>query len=129
MKHADEKQREDAAELERALDEATEAVAIQARELDQLQASGATGEPLGLAHLLDVPVRVTVEVGRTRMTLAELVRLGSGSLVTLDRESHEPADILVNGKIVARGEIVTLDGSYGVRIVEVLSGGAGSDGA
>jgi flagellar motor switch protein FliN/FliY len=121
MKHAEEKQQENAAELERAIDEATEAVAIQARELEQLQPGGATGEPLGLGHLLDVPVRVTVEVGRTRLTLAELVRLGPGSLVTLDRESHEPADILVNGKIVAKGEIVTLDGSYGVRISEVRS--------
>jgi len=77
---------------------------------------------MGLAHLLDVPVRVTVEVGRTNLTLAELVQLGPGSLVTLDREAHEPADILVNGKIVARGEVVTIDGSFGVRISSVLSG-------
>ena len=126
MSNAADKQQENAAELERAIDQATESVAIQARELEHLEAGAATGEPLGLGHLLDVPVRVTVEVGRTRLTLAELVRLSPGSLVTLDRESHEPADILVNGKIVAKGEIVTLDGNYGVRICDVLSGAARS---
>ena len=106
-------------EIEQALDDATEAVAVQAAEIDELASSQRTGEPLGIAQLLDVPVRVTVEVGRTRLTLADLVELGPGSLVTLDREAHEPADILVNGKVVARGEVVTIDGNYGVRITSV----------
>jgi len=96
-----------------------EPVAVQAAELDELHPGDAEGEPLGIARLLDVPVRVTVEVGRTRLTLAELVALGPGSLVSLDREAHEPADILVNGKVVARGEVVTIDGCYGVRITSV----------
>jgi len=67
-------------------------------------------------------VRVTVEVGRARLTLGELVGLRSGSLIELDREAHEPADILVNGKVVARGEIVTMDESYGVRITSLSAG-------
>jgi flagellar motor switch protein FliN/FliY len=108
-------------ELEEAIDAATEAVAVQANELQELSGSaGAAGE-MELGNLLDVPVRVTVEVGHTRMTLGELVRLGPGSLVTLDRETHEPADVLVNGKVVARGEIVTVDQHYGVRITRVES--------
>ena len=53
------------------------------------------------------------------MTLAELIQLTPGSQVTLDREAHEPADILVNGKVVARGEVVTIDKTYGVRITSV----------
>ena len=106
------------ADLERAVDAATEAVAVRAQELEEL-AGGASGEEVGLSNLLDVPVRVTVEVGRTKMRLADLVHLAPGSLLELDREAHEPADILVNGKIVARGEIVTIDQSYGVRITEV----------
>jgi flagellar motor switch protein FliN len=97
------------------------AVAVQTTELAELQPSPKTGDPLGLAQILDVPVRLTVEVGRTRMTLAELIQLTPGSLVTLDREAHEPADILVNGKVVARGEVVTIDKTYGVRITSVKS--------
>ena len=95
--------------LENAIDDATEAVAVQASELGELSVDPATGEPIGLDNLLEVPVRVTVQIGKARMSLAELVKLGPGSLIPLDREAHEPADILVNGKVVARGEVVTID--------------------
>ena len=74
---------------------------------------------MGLDHLLTVGVEVTVEVGRTRSTFAELMKLGPGALIELDRDAHEPADILVNGKIVAHGEIVTVGDRYGVRITTV----------
>jgi flagellar motor switch protein FliN/FliY len=111
-------------DAEAAIDAATQAVVVEAARLDELQGGPQEGESeaLGLAHLMDVPVRVTVEVGRRRLSLAELSRLGPGSLVVLDREAHEPADILVNGKVVAYGEIVTIDGSYGVRVTRVLQG-------
>ena len=74
---------------------------------------------MGIESLMDVPVRVTVQIGRTRMNLGELVRMKPGTLLPLDREAHEPADVLVNGKIVARGEVVTIDHSYGVRITDL----------
>lgn len=106
-------------DLEEAIDDATEAVAVQASELHELSEARGTGESMELGSLLDVPVHVTVEVAQTRMTLGELVKLGPGALIELDREAHEPADILVNGKIVARGEIVTIDQNYGVRITRV----------
>lgn len=109
-------------DLEQAIDDATAAVAIHARELDELAVDPETGEPIGLESLLDVPVRVTVRIGRAQMTLGELVKLGPGSLVPLDREAHEPADVLVNGKVVARGEVVTIDNTYGVRITSVCRG-------
>lgn len=108
--------------VEQALDEATDAVLIQSNKLDELSAGKLSGEPIGISNLMDVPVKVTVEVGRTRLPLGELVKLGPGSLVVLDREAHEAADILVNGKIVARGEVVTIDGAYGVRVIAILSG-------
>lgn len=107
-------------DLEKAIDDAAEAVAVQAQQLGDLAIDSETGEPIGLDNLLEVPVRVTVQIGRTRMSLGDLVKLGPGSLVPLDREAHEPADILVNGKIVARGEVVTIDASYGVRITSVF---------
>lgn len=107
-------------DLEAALDQAAQAVAVQSAELDELTPATAGGPGLGMESLMDVPVRVTVEIGRKRVTLAELARLGPGALLVLEREAHEPADILVNGKVVARGEVVTVDGSYGVRVTEVL---------
>lgn len=111
-----------AADIEESVDRATEAVKVQAEEIGAGEGT-ATGEPIGMAGLMNVPVRVTVQIGRTRMTLADLVELGPGSIVPLDREAHEPADILVNGRVVARGEVVTIDERYGVRITEVLSQG------
>lgn len=109
--------------LEQAIENATEAVTVQSQELDELSIDPNTGEPIGLDSLLEVPVRVTVQIGRSRMSLAELVKLGPGSLIPLDREAHEPADILVNGKVVAHGEVVTIDSTYGVRITSVRSEG------
>jgi flagellar motor switch protein FliN/FliY len=105
--------------LEHAVDRAAEAVAVQTRRLDELAAGAGAGAEIGLEHLLDVPVRITVEVGHTRLTLGELVRLSPGSLLELDRAAHEPADVLVNGKVVARGEIVTIDEAYGIRVTQV----------
>lgn len=108
--------------LEAALDQAAQAIAVQTARLDELTPTHVGGPGLGMGNLMDVPVRVTVEIGRKRVTLAELARLGPGALLVLEREAHEPADILVNGKVVARGEVVTVDGSYGVRVTEVLGG-------
>ena len=107
-------------DLESQIDEATRAVRVQAERLDELAPPKSAGAGMGLSHFMDVPVQITVEVGRTTMTLAELVQLGPGSLVELDRESHEPADVLVNGKVVARGEIVTIKESYGIRITSIV---------
>ena len=118
---SDESQEQQTEDIEQAIDDATEAVAVQARELNELEGGEVGGEPIGLDKLLEVPVRVTVQIGRTRLSLAELVKLGPGSLVTLDRKAHEPADILVNGKVVARGEVVTIDDTYGIRITSVHS--------
>ncbi len=100
-------------DLENAVDQAVETVAEQ---LGQLGETEMSGDPIGLENLLDVPVRITVQIGKTSMTLGELVALGPGALIPLDREAHEPADILVNGRVIARGEVVTIDNTYGVRI-------------
>lgn len=105
--------------LEKAIDDATQTVAVEVGKLATIGATAPSGDPIGIDNLLEVPVKVTVEIGRARLTLAELVKLQPGSLVPLDREAHEPVDILVNGKIVARGEVVTIDQRYGVRITSV----------
>lgn len=107
------------ADVEKAIDAAAEAVAVEIGKIQALEKGVPKGDPLGMDGLLGVPVRVTVEIGRTKMTLAELVALTPGSVVTLDREAHEPVDVLVNGKIVARGEVVSVDDQYGVRVTSV----------
>ncbi|MEY4773771.1 MAG: hypothetical protein RIT40_806 [Planctomycetota bacterium] len=109
-------------ELEHAIDAATEAVRITASKLDPLPAGTPGAEALGLDTLMNVPVKVTVEVGKSKIPLGDLVKLAPGSLVTLEREAHEPVDVLVNGKVVARGEVVTIDRRFGVRITSVLPG-------
>jgi flagellar motor switch protein FliN/FliY len=81
-----------------------------------------------LARLHDVPVELAVEVGRTKMTIREALALGPGSIVTLNRLAGEPVDLLVNGKPIARGEVVVIDEEFGLRVTEVLeSDGSGAD--
>jgi flagellar motor switch protein FliN/FliY len=72
-----------------------------------------------LTRLTDVTVELTVEVGRTRMSLGETMSLGQGSVVTLDRLADKPVDLLVNGRPIARGEVVVIDEQFGLRITEV----------
>jgi len=80
----------------------------------------ATGTDLDRLH--DVPVELAVEIGRTRMTIGETLALGPGAIVTLNRLAGEPVDLLVNGKPIARGEVVVVDEEFGLRITEVVSG-------
>jgi flagellar motor switch protein FliN len=81
--------------------------------------------PGDLARLHDVPVELAVEIGRTRMTIGETLALGPGSIITLDRLAGEPVDLLVNGKPIARGEVVVIDEEFGLRVTEVVAGVAG----
>lgn len=73
--------------------------------------------------LADISVRVTVEVGSASMTLAALLDLGEGSVLELDRQVNDPLDLLVNGTLVARGEIVETNGRFGIRVMEVAQDG------
>jgi flagellar motor switch protein FliN len=81
-----------------------------------------------LARLHDVPVELAVEVGRTKMTIREALALGPGSIVTLNRLAGEPVDLLVNGKPIARGEVVVIDEEFGLRVTEVLAPGDAAGG-
>ena len=80
-----------------------------------------------LDRLRDVPVDLAVEIGRTSMTIGETLALGPGSIVTLDRLAGEPVDLLVNGKPIARGEVVVIDEEFGLRITEVVSPARGAN--
>jgi flagellar motor switch protein FliN/FliY len=74
-----------------------------------------------LELLFDVPLKVVVELGRARMTLKQVMDLTIGSLIELDKLTGEPVDVLVNGKLIARGEVVVIDENFGVRITEIVS--------
>lgn len=71
--------------------------------------------------LLDVPLEVTVELGRARMTIQDLLGLGPGSVIELDKVAGESLDILVNGRLVARGEAVVVNEKFGARITDIVS--------
>ena|SRR5258708_15021161 len=86
--------------------------------------SAAADAPRGtssLGFVMDVPVEVTVEIGRRSMKIAELLRIGPGSVLELDKSAGEPLDIYVNNRRIARGEAVVVGDRYGVRLTEVLA--------
>jgi flagellar motor switch protein FliN len=90
-------------------------------------ADGVAGDSPELERLYDVPVELAVEIGRTHMTIRETLALGPGSIVTLNRLAGEPVDLLVNGKPIARGEVVVIDEEFGLRVTEVVAGGDAGD--
>lgn len=73
-----------------------------------------------LTHLIDVRVDVTVELGRTRMTLGEALQIGPGAIVSLERAAGAPLALKVNGRLVARGEVLVVDDVYALRITEAI---------
>jgi flagellar motor switch protein FliN/FliY len=79
------------------------------------------GEGRTLEFLLDVTLQVTVEVGRARMTIQDILQLGQGSVVELEKLAGEPLDIFLNGKQVARGEAVIVNEKFGVRLTDIIS--------
>ncbi len=83
--------------------------------------AGARG---GLDMLHDVEMEVSAELGRTRMSVRELLSLTPGAIVELDRAAGSPADLLVNGRLIARGEVVVVDENFGIRITEIVAPGA-----
>lgn len=96
---------------------------VDARPVEFAQLGGAdySGMPANIDLIVDIPVRVTVELGRTRKTIGEVLALGPGSVVELSKMAGEPVDVLVNGKLIARGEVVVIDESFGIRVTEVVS--------
>ena len=81
--------------------------------------SGFAGqENIGL--IMDVPLEVTVELGRTSKSISEILEFSPGTIIELDRIAGEPIDVLVNGKFVAKGEVVVIEESFGIRVTEII---------
>lgn len=74
-----------------------------------------------LNMLLDIPLQVTVELGRTKKLIKDILDLSAGSIIQLDKLAGEPVDILVNNKLIAKGEVVVIDENFGVRVTDIIS--------
>lgn len=90
-------------------------------EFGPLADNDVSGEGTGIDMLLDINLNVSVELGRTSMTIGEVLALRSASVIELDKLAGEPVDILVNGTRIAHGEVVVVDEKFGVRVIEVVS--------
>lgn len=96
-------------------------VDVRPAEFSALAAKGGSGVPSRIDLVADIPVRVTVELGRTRKNISEILNMSAGSVIELDKMAGEPVDVLVNGKLIAKGEVVVIDENFGVRISEIIN--------
>ena len=98
-----------------------EGTSVSNAEFQQLQQPAGTPEVRNINLLMDVDLPVSIELGRTRLSIAEILSLGPGSVVELSKLAGEPADLLINYKIVARGEVVVVDENFGLRITQLMT--------
>jgi flagellar motor switch protein FliN/FliY len=96
------------------------AAAVQPVSFGQLGPGNKADNARNLNLLLDVEIPIAVEVGRAQMSLDDVLKLVPGSVVALDKKAEEPVDLRVNGKLVARGEVVLVDDTYGLRITQII---------
>lgn len=83
--------------------------------------NGGNDDHPGLELLMDIPLEISVELGRVKMLVKDVVDLGTGSIVEIDKAAGEPVDVMVNGRLVAKGEVVVIEDNFGVRITEILT--------
>ncbi len=96
--------------------------AVAQAELETLEDTGSRDdEEINLDVILDVPVTVSMEIGHTRMNIRNLLQLNQGSVVELDRLAGEPLDVLVNGTLIAHGEVVVVNEKFGIRLTDIIS--------
>jgi len=92
----------------------------QFQELTAESKNGSGGE-VQLDAILDVPVTISMEIGRTQISIRNLLQLNQGSVVELDRLAGEPMDVLVNGTLIAKGEVVVVNEKFGIRLTDIIS--------
>lgn len=96
-------------------------VPVQPVQFAPLQSNYQPKEIANIDLIMDVPLQITVELGKSRKTIREILALGPGSVVELDKLAGEPVDLLVNGKLLAKGEVVVIDENFGIRITDIIS--------
>jgi flagellar motor switch protein FliN/FliY len=90
-------------------------------QFDEMVKGPPNGSKVDLDFVLDIPLTINVELGRNRMLIGELLQLGQGSVVELTKLAGEPMDIFVNGRLIARGEVVVVNEKFGVRLTDIVS--------
>ncbi|MDH4274775.1 MAG: flagellar motor switch protein FliN [Gammaproteobacteria bacterium] len=93
----------------------------QPADLPVLEAGDEGGENINLEMILDIPVVIAMEIGRTNISIRNLLKLNQGSVVELDRLAGEPLDVIVNGTLIAHGEVVVVNEKFGIRMTDVIS--------
>ncbi|UNH28391.1 flagellar motor switch protein FliN [Moellerella wisconsensis] len=88
---------------------------------DKLDIKNIDGSFSDMKMIMDIPVKMTVELGRTKMTIKKLLSLTQGSVISLDGMAGEPLDILINGYLIAQGEVVVVEDNYGIRITDIIT--------
>jgi len=108
---------------EQAESEAADAqpAAENAASFDELTDSSVAGSDVNLDVVLDIPVNLSMEIGRTKISIRNLLQLNQGSVVELERLAGEPMDVLVNGTLIARGEVVVVNEKFGIRLTDIIS--------
>jgi flagellar motor switch protein FliN/FliY len=96
-------------------------VAVPAAEFEKLNEDAGGAREVNLDVILDVPVTLSMEVGRTRIPIRNLLQLNQGSVVELERAAGEPLDVFVNGTLIAHGEVVVVNEKFGIRLTDVVS--------
>jgi flagellar motor switch protein FliN len=86
-----------------------------------VQDAGTSGTPKNIEFILDIPMSVAVYVGSTKMAIRDLLQLAQGSVIELDKLAGEPMEVMVNNKLVARGEVVVVNEKFGIRLTDVVS--------
>ncbi|MDC1347583.1 MAG: flagellar motor switch protein FliN [Glaciecola sp.] len=95
---------------------------VQVADLDELSDAGSDAYDKGkLDTILDIPVNISMEVGKSSISIRNLLQLNQGSVVELDRVAGEPLDVLVNGTLIAHGEVVVVNDKFGIRLTDVIS--------
>jgi|SRR5690554_2587543 len=97
------------------------ALADEASASDNAATAQDSGDAPDLDVILDIPVRISMEVGSTAITIRNLLQLNQGSVIELDRLAGEPLDVLVNGTLIAHGEVVVVNDKFGIRMTDVIS--------
>lgn len=111
-----------ASEQEAVADKVSGKAGYEKAEFDNLSSQPVHGSgEANLDVILDIPVTLSMEIGRTEITINNLLQLGQGSVVELDRLAGEPMDVMVNGTLIAHGEVVVVDDKFGIRLTDVIS--------
>lgn len=90
-------------------------------EISKLGGGSAAGDGENLDLLLDIPLEITIELGRTKMLINDLLKLGQGSVIELAKEAGDTLEILANNRLIAKGDVVVVNKKYGIRLTEVIS--------